>query len=207
MGWKWGALGWVVAALLLLVLVAVGRAWRLEAAGHALTRATLTNAGEELTALRTRSGQLAYENEVLTLSGGELERLVPSLYAEIEELRLRARRTTSVSRAAFSSEVAAAVPLRDSVVVTYDTVLQVVRDTVRLQAFDYSDGYLAISGLSDGVAQRLQATYTDTLVQVVYRAERPRPWLWFFSPRRLRQRVMLKNPNATLHFSETIHLE
>lgn len=207
MGWQWGALGWLVAALLLLVLVAVGSAWRSEASGHALTRATLENAGEELTALRTRSGQLAYENEVLTLSHEELERLVPSLYAEIEELRLRVRRTAAVSRTAFSAQVEEAVLLRDSVVVLYDTVRQVVRDTVRLQAFDFSDGYLTVSGVSDGVTQRLQATYTDTLVQVVYRAERPRPWLWFFSPRRLRQRVMLKNPNATLHFSETIHLE
>lgn len=200
-------MGWAVAVLLLLVLVAVWGAWRSEYSGHALTRATLSATGMELTAVRTRSGQLAYENEVLTLSQAELERLVPALRAEIEELRLQVRRTSSVSRTAFSSQVEETVLLRDSVILVYDTLHALAYDTVAVQTFDYRDGYFDIRGASDGTTQRLTASYSDTLVQVVYRAERPRPWLWFFSPRRLRQRVMLKNPSATIHFSEIIELE
>ena len=200
-------MGWAVAVLLLLVLVAVWGAWRSEYSGHALTRATLSATGMELTAVRTRSGQLAYENEVLTLSQAELERLVPALRAEMEELRVQERRTSSVSRTAFSSQVQETVLLRDSVILVYDTLHALAYDTVVVQTFDYRDGYFDIRGASDGTTQRLTASYSDTLVQVVYRAERPRPWLWFFSPRRLRQRVMLKNPSATIHFSEIIELE
>jgi hypothetical protein len=207
MGWGHGALGWAVAALMLLVALAVGETWRAEVSNHALTRATLSASGHELTALRTRGGDLAYENQVLTLSKAELEQRMPSLQAQIEELRLRVRRTTSATRTGMSFQLDERLPLRDSMVVVYDTLRALHRDTVVVQLFDYTDGYLTLRGVSDGTTQRLSATYTDTLVQVVYRAERPRPWLGFFSPRRIKQRVMLKNPNATLHFSETIRVE
>ena len=200
-------MGWAVAVLLLLVLVAVWGAWRSEYSGHALTRADLTSSRGELTELRTAHGRLAYEHRVLILDREELAALVPELHKEIAELRVNASRAASVARTGFAVRTEERVILRDSVIVVHDTVHHEVRDTLRLQAFDFSDGYLTVSGISDGTTQRLTASYSDTLVQVVYRAERPRPWLWFFSPRRLRQRVMLKNPSATIHFSEIIELE
>lgn len=200
-------MGWWVAALLALLHGVSWGVLRAEARDHALTRAALTSSRGALTELRTAHGRLAYEHRVLTLDREELAALVPELHEEIAELRVNASRAASVARTGFAARTEERVILRDSLVVVHDTVHHEVRDTVRLQAFDFSDGYLSVSGLSDGTTQRLTAAYSDTLVQVVYRAERPRPWLWFFSPRRLRQRVMLKNPSATIHFSEIIDIE
>ena len=199
MGWPPRAMGWWVAALLALLHGVSWRVLRAESHGHALTRAALTSSRGELTELRTAHGRLAYENEVLTLSQAELERLVPMLQAEIEELKVKPSRVASVASTSLSSTVDTVLFLKDTTVVH--------TDTVHVKVFDYQDGYFDIQGVSDGTTQRLTAAYSDTLVQVVYRAERPRPWLWFFSPRRLRQRVMLKNPNATIHFAEIIEIE
>jgi hypothetical protein len=41
---------------------------------------------------------------------------------------------------------------------------------------------------------------------VVYRGERERPWLWILSPRKLMQRVSLKNPNAHIHYTQHIEI-
>ena len=199
MGWSPRAMGWWVAALLALLHGVSWGVLRAEARDHALTRAALTSSRGALTELRTAHGRLAYENVVLTLSQVELERLVPMLQAEIDELRVKPSRVVTVASTSVSSAIDTVVFLKDSTVVRLDTV--------RVKVFDYHDGYFDIRGESDGTTQRLTAAYSDTLVQVVYRAERPRPWLWFFSPRRLRQRVMLKNPSATIHFSEIIEIE
>ena len=94
------------------------------------------------------------------------------------------------------------LPLRDTVI--YDSVRY---DTVTVRVFRYADDYLQLWGMATDSLQRLDFSYRDTLIQVVYRGDRRRPWLWILSRRRLEQRLRLKNGRAELDYAQTIKIE
>ena len=152
--------------------------------------------GQELTTLRLENGQLAAQNQVLQLKSKELSALLPELATEVRGLNVRLAKVQSVSAAGFTVQTPATVLLRDSV----------IYDTVQVRKFDYHDGYFTVKGKAVGNQQHLDLSYQDTLVQVVYRGQRERPWLWIFSPRKLMQRVSLKNPNANIHYTQHIEI-
>jgi hypothetical protein len=152
--------------------------------------------GQEITTLRLENGQLASENQVLQLKSKELAALLPELAAEVRGLNVRLGKAQSVSATGFTVQTPATVLLRDSVIF----------DTVQVRVFDYQDGFFTVQGKAMGNRQHLELSYQDTLVQVVYRGERERPWLWIFSPRKLMQRVSLKNPNAHIHCTQQIEI-
>lgn len=147
--------------------------------------------------LRAQNGQILAQNRVLELRANELGVLMPELKAEITNLKVKLSRAESVSQTGFSAQHQVVVNVRDSV----------VYDTVQAKVFNYRDGYFSISGELVGDKQHLNLGYQDTLVQVVYRGARKHPWMWVFSPRELSQRVSLKNPNARIHYTQTIKLE
>ena len=152
--------------------------------------------GQEITTLRLENGQLASENQVLQLKSKELEALLPELAAEVRGLKVRLGKVQSVNATGFTVQTPATVRLRDSV----------IYDTVHVRAFDYRDEFFSVQGKAIGNTQHLELSYQDTLVQVVYRGARERPWLWIFSPRKLMQRVSLKNPNAYIHYTQQIEI-
>ena len=152
--------------------------------------------GQELTTLRLENGQLAAQNQVLQLKSKELSALLPELATEVRGLKVRLAKVQSVSAAGFTVQTPATVLLRDSV----------IYDTVQVRKFDYHDGFFTVKGKAVGNQQHLDISYQDTLVQVVYRGQRERPWLWIFSPRKLMQRVSLKNPNANIHYTQHIEI-
>lgn len=150
-----------------------------------------------LDTLRLKNGQLAAENGVLKLRSQELSAILPDLIQEVKSLDVKLNRAQSISTSGFVVRTPASVALRDSI----------IYDTIRIKRFDYNDGFFQIKGSALGNIQNLDLAYTDTLVQVVYRGERERPWLWIFSPRKLMQRVSLKNPNAQIHYSKHLEIE
>lgn len=150
-----------------------------------------------LDTLRLKNGQLAAENGVLKLRSQELSAILPDLIQEVKSLDVKLNRAQSISTSGFAVRTPASVALRDSI----------IYDTIRIKQFDYNDGFFQIKGSALGNIQNLDLAYTDTLVQVVYRGERERPWLWIFSPRKLMQRVSLKNPNAQIHYSKHLEIE
>ena len=152
--------------------------------------------GHELTALRLENGQLASENQVLQLKSKELAALLPELAAEVRALNVRLGKAHSVSATGFTAQTPATVLLRDSVIF----------DTVKVHLFNYQDGFFSVQGKAIGNRQHLELSYQDTLVQVVYRGKRERPWLWILSPRKLMQRVSLKNPKANIHYTQQIQI-
>jgi hypothetical protein len=83
----------------------------------------------------------------------------------------------------------------------------VIHDTVPVKVFSYKDNFFNVHGLSHDSTQEVKINYQDTLVQVVYLGPREKPWLWIFSPRKLQQRVTLKNPNARITYSEFIQIQ
>lgn len=146
--------------------------------------------------LQTQNGQLIAQNKVLELRAKEMGVLMPELKAEIANLKVKLSRAESISQTGFSAQNQVVVSVRDSV----------VYDTVQAKVFNYHDGYFCISGELIGDKQHLNLAYQDTLVQVVYWGARKHPWMWVFSPRELTQRVSLKNPNARIHYTQTVNI-
>lgn len=158
---------------------------------------TLAQTVQQLKEIQTQSGQLAVENEVLQLRLKELSTLYPKLLDEIRNLKINPKRAESVSSTAINTEKRIVTMLRDSI----------IHDTVAVKVFSYTDNYYQVHGIAQDSTQEVKINYKDTLVQVVYLGPREKPWLWIFSPRKLQQRVTLKNPNARITYSEFIQIQ
>lgn len=173
------------------------RAWR--TSQNSYTRVVRTNAAlhTRLKHIQGEHGRLIAQNLALELKRHELEALIPELVSEVKSLGVRLRRSESISTSSFQVHSPVTTVLRDSVVF----------DTTVVKVFDYSDGYFQVQGLATAQSQHLKLSYQDTLVQVVYRGPRERPWLWIFSKRKLYQRVSLKNPNAQIQYSRHIEIQ
>ena len=70
--------------------------------------------------------------------------------------------------------------------------------------FNYHDEFYTMSGIAVGDTQKVNIQSRDSLIQVVYRGKRYKPWLWIFSRRRLEQVVGSKNKNCRVEYSKTI---
>jgi hypothetical protein len=151
----------------------------------------------EMTSIVEINGRVVSQNQVLELKNKELKALIPQLHQEIEYLKVKPSRTESVSSTAFTAQTQIKTLLRDSTIF----------DTVEVKRFTYTDEFYQIEGYAVNDTQHLSITYQDTLIQTVYRGRRKRPWLWVFSPRQLEQRVALKNPNASIDYSQIIHIK
>lgn len=183
--------------LLLSSLTVLFQAWRDSQSAYNRVIQSNTALNTQLTQIHGEYGRLIAQNQALELKRDELEALIPELVLEVKSLGVRLRRSESISTSSFQVQSPVTTFLRDSVV--YDTIV--------VKVFDYSDGYFQVHGLATAQSQHLKLSYQDTLVQVVFRGERERPWLWFFSKRKLYQRVSLKNPNAHIQYSQHIEIQ
>lgn len=153
--------------------------------------------GAELVLVKTKSGKLAAQTDLLVLQTSELQKLFPREVKQIEALEVGVSKATQVSTTVMETKTNVITTLRDSL----------IRDTIKVSLFDYQDQWYTIKGVQENNTQRLWITSTDTLTQVLYRGERLKPWLWFFSPRKIQQRVSVSNPNATIKYSQTIQIQ
>lgn len=144
----------------------------------------------------TADGNRAAHADRLSLRINELEVLLPEVTRQIGNLKVGLRRVEELQQTAWQTTTTFVAQLRDSV----------IRDTVRVRVFDYADDYLRVNGIARGDTQRIRVVMCDTLLQVVYRGERKRPWLWIFSPRQLMQSVRLGNPDAEIRYNRRIEI-
>jgi hypothetical protein len=151
----------------------------------------------ELSMVKTKSGQLAAQSDLLVLQTNELKKLFPKEVKQIENLGVKVNKTTQYSTTVVETKTNVLTTLRDSIVL----------DTVQVRVFDYQDQWYQINGVIEKDTQRLVIKSMDTLTQVLFYGERQKPWLWFFSPRKLQQRVSVTNPNATIKYSQTIQIQ
>jgi hypothetical protein len=157
----------------------------------------LKTLGAELSMVKTKSGQLAAQSDLLVLQTRELKKLFPKEVKQIENLGVKVNKTTQYSTTVVETKTNVLTTLRDSIVL----------DTVQVRVFDYQDQWYQIKGVIEKDKQRLVIKSMDTLTQVLFYGERQKPWLWFFSPRKLQQRVSVSNPNATIKYSQTIQIQ
>jgi len=127
----------------------------------------------------------------------ELGTLYPRLLDEIKNLQINPKAAQSVAATSYYTEKRFTTRLRDSV----------VHDTIRVKVFNYKDAWYDICGVAHDSTQEVNVNSRDTLVQVVFKGKREKPWLWIFSPRKVMQRVSLKNPNAHITYSEFIQIQ
>lgn len=153
--------------------------------------------GAELVLVKTKSGKLAAQTDLLVIQTNELKRLFPKEVKQIESLSVGVSKTTQFTTTVVETKTNVITTLRDSLIL----------DTIKVRVFDYQDQWYQIQGISEKDSQRLVIKSTDTLTQVVYRGERLKPWLWVFSPRKIQQRVSVSNPNATIKYSQTIQIQ
>lgn len=121
-------------------------------------------------------------------------------------LKVRLSKVDAVSTVSFEQQKQIVAQLKDSISLVPqkdgDTNSQ---DTLRYNVFRYHDEYYDVSGVAFDGQQLVNIISRDTMTQVVYK-KRKTPWLWIFSPHVLEQKVYFKNPNARIHYSQTINI-
>lgn len=153
--------------------------------------------GAELVLVKTKSGKLAAQTDLLVIQTNELKKLFPKEVKQIENLGVKVNKTSQFTTTVIETKTNVITTLRDSLIL----------DTIKVRVFNYHDQWYQIQGISERDSQRLVIKSTDTLTQVVYRGERLKPWLWVFSPRKIQQRVSVSNPNSTIKYSQTIQIQ
>jgi hypothetical protein len=185
---------------LLVVLGAILLLWKSNLRLHADNKRLSFNIktlGAELSMVKTKSGQMAAQSDLLVLQTKELKKLFSKEVKQIENLGVKVNKTTQYSTTVVETKTNVLTTLRDSLIL----------DTIQVRVFDYQDQWYQIKGLIEKDTQRLVIKSMDTLTQVLFYGERQKPWLWFFSPRKLQQRVSVSNPNATIKYSQTIQIQ
>jgi len=185
---------------LLVVLGAILLLWKSNQRLHADNKRLNSNIktlGAELSMVKTKSGQMAAQSDLLVLQTKELKKLFPKEVKQIENLGVKVNKTTQYSTTVVETKTNLLTTLRDSLIF----------DTVQVRVFDYQDQWYQIKGVIEKDTQRLVIKSMDTLTQVLFYGERQKPWLWVFSPRKLQQRVSVTNPNATIKYSQTIQIQ
>jgi hypothetical protein len=149
---------------------------------------------QQLKYYTTRNGQLAAKNDVLLLRFNEIKNIYPEIIAEIKNLKINPRQVENYSETIIKQEKDIVTALHDSIIF----------DTVPVRVFNYHDEFYTVKGIAIGDTQKVHIESRDSLIQVVFKGERYKPWLWIFSKRKLQQRVRCKNPSSTIYYAKNI---
>jgi len=188
---------------ILLVIAIIFAIWMLWTSNKNLKKdnqrlvSNMETLGADLKYIRIQNGTLAAQSGVLELRLKELQTLFPKQSKSIQDLGVNPSRVQQLSTTVIESQKQIVTTLRDSV----------IHDTVHIRVFSYKDQWYTIKGQAIGDTQHVQIQNTDTLVQVVYKGQRVKPWLWIFSPRKLEQRVSVSNPNANIKYAQVIQIQ
>ena len=152
---------------------------------------------QNITEFKSVDGKPVYQNEAMELRIKELSLLYPQLLEEVRNLKVKPSRLKSISENGIANHTNIKSILTDST----------GKDSISYKFFNYNDGWYNVNGFAALDTQHLNITSVDTLVQIVYKGDRERPWLWIFSRRKLMQRVSLKNPSARINYTQYIKIQ
>lgn len=151
---------------------------------------------DSLTYYRTQNGKLAARNQTLQLKYNELQQIFPEVMEEIRNLSIKPRLVNQFTETVVKQEKEIITHIKDSI----------IHDTLVAKVFNYQDDFYSVKGIAVGDSQRVSISSTDSLIQVVYKGERMRPWLWFLSKRKMEQVISSKNPNSKIVYNRTIQI-
>jgi len=156
----------------------------------------LKSINQNLTYYKSRNGQLVGKNSVLAFRLSEFKSSFSGLSDEIQDLKLKVNRISSVSNTVIQSEKHITTRIKDSL----------INDTVIAKIFNYKDSFYNIKGVAIGDIQKVSVQSKDSILQVVYKGKRRKPYLWFLSKRQLEQVITSKNPNSKITYSKFIKI-
>jgi len=156
----------------------------------------LVTANQDIDYYKAKNGQLVATVNVMELRHKELKKAYPEILSELENLKIKLNRITAVSETVIENNTQVITQIRDSV----------INDTIVAKVFNYRDDFYNVSGVAYNDTKRVNSHSTDSLIQVVYKGKRKRPWLWIFSKRRLQQSITTKNPNSKITYSRHIEI-
>ncbi len=151
---------------------------------------------QQVLSYKTLNGKQAAKIQVLQLRNSELQIIYPEILAEVRNLRIKPRLVNHYSETVIHHKKEVVTLLKDSLV--FDTIVN--------QVFNYADEFYSVKGKLQKDSIYFDINSTDSLIQVVYRGKRKRPWLWVFSGRELEQAIYSKNPHSTIIYSKTISI-
>jgi len=157
---------------------------------------SFADSGKELIQFRTRNGKLASQLDVLQFRNAEINKIFPEIIAEIKNLKIKNRLATQFSETIIQNQIEISTELQDTI----------IEDSIKVQVFDYKDEFYKIKGQIESDSINLQITSSDSIIQVVYKGSRNRPWLWILSKRKLEQVIYSKNPNSEIQYSRVIEI-
>lgn len=177
-----------------LISFVTGRMYKTERDNRIRLEQSFIAANQEVTYYKSRNGELVAKVDALQLKYNELKDIYPEIIAEIRNLKINPGRVDQYSETVIHSKKEIVTTLRDSI----------IYDTIPVKVFNYSDEFYTISGIAVNDTQRVHIESRDSLIQLVYRGDRIKPWLWIFSKRKLQQVVTCKNPNSVINYSRQI---
>jgi len=155
---------------------------------------SFTAANQQIKYYTTRDGQLAAKIDALQLRYNEVKDIYPEIISEIKNLKINPKSVNNYSETVIKEEKNIIAALRDST----------IYDTVPVRVFNYHDEFYTVRGIAIGDTQKVHIESRDSLIQVVFKGERYKPWLWIFSRRKLQQVIRCKNPNSTIKYVREI---
>jgi len=171
-----------------------GRLYKTERDNRIRLEQSFIAANQEVKYYKSRNGDLVAKVDALQLKYNELKDIYPEIIAEIRNLKINPGRVDQYSATTIHTQKEIVTTLRDST----------IYDTIPVKIFNYCDEFYTISGIAVNDTQRVHIESRDSLIQVVYRGDRIKPWLWIFSKRKLQQVVTCKNPNSVINYSRQI---
>jgi len=151
-------------------------------------------ANQQIKYYTTRDGQLAAKIDAMQLRYNEVKDIYPEIIAEIKNLKINPRSVSNYSETMIQQDKEIVTALHDSI----------IYDTVPVRVFNYQDEFYTVRGIAIGDTQKVHIESRDSLIQIVFKGERYKPWLWIFSRRKLQQVVRCKNPNSIIKYVKEI---
>jgi predicted nuclease with TOPRIM domain len=185
-----------LSAVLSVIAMTSGLAYLNSQQDYSRIKKAYSDAKMDLEYYQNEKGLLVAKAKALQLQNNELRLIYPQILSEIQNLKLKASKVNHYTKTVVRQEKQILKELRDSI----------IYDTLKVKVFDYADSFYKVDGILLRDSIRMNIHSQDTLIQVVYRGKRPKPWLWFFSRRQLEQVISCKNPNATILYSKHIQI-
>lgn len=148
----------------------------------------------------TEAGKSAASVQRLQLSYSELEDNYSQVCKVSNDLRIKIKRMEAATTTQTKTEVEVQTTVRDTVI---------IRDTLpplKLQAIEWRDPWVTVTGGLAGKELKLNISSVDTLTQIVYRVPKQ---FWFikYGTKAIRQEIVSSNPHTKIVYTEYVELE
>jgi hypothetical protein len=154
---------------------------------------------------RTRDGEKAVKLIAQELTIRELKTVNPGLIAQLKNLYIPPRLVNSYTQTGQTFQATVSTPVIHEtaapVPATIDTTAPVPeREAVEgATSFNFSDKWLIINGRILNDSAKINVSATDTILTVIHKGERRRPWLWIFSKRQYTATATNKSPYININ--------